>query len=206
MTKVDFIMRMYILLTYDIMINENKDYRRFSMKLQNNLSIKNSMFIKHHVSEFNEQQLEVLRKAIKHSVDITQYADPKYDPRQLNIIFLGLLNNIDVSYYADPAFSNFQMETIMDFLREYQGTPRGENVVLLAQSQYSTSEMHNLREYTKLPEAKELAKHKLPYRALTNLFKVLATVQELYDDSDFALDFAVRNIDRWKDNDNEITK
>lgn len=86
------------------------------MKLQNNLSIKNSMFIKHHVSEFNEQQLEVLRKAIKHSVDITQYADPKYDSRQLNIIFLGLLNNIDVSYYADPAFSNFQMETIMYFL------------------------------------------------------------------------------------------
>lgn len=128
------------------------------MKLQNNLSIKNSMFIKHHASEFNEQQLEVLRKAIEHDVDVTQYADPKYDARQLNIIFLGLLNNTDVSYYADPAFSNFQMETIMDFLREYQGTPRGENVVLLAQPQYSTSEMHNLREYTKLPEAKELAK------------------------------------------------
>lgn len=105
------------------------------MKLQNNLSIKNSMFIKHHASEFNEQQLEVLRKAIEHDVDVTQYADPKYDARQLNIIFLGLLNNTDVSYYADPAFSNFQMETIMGFLREYQGTPRGENVVLLAQPQ-----------------------------------------------------------------------
>ena len=128
----------------------------------------------------------------------------KYDARQLNIIFLGLLNNIDVSYYADPAFSNFQMETIMDFLREYQGTPRGENVVLLAQPQYSTSEMHNLREYTKLPEAKELAKHKLPYRALTKLFEVIKQVQELYDYSPFALDFAVRNINRWRDSDDEI--
>lgn len=176
------------------------------MKLQNNLSIKNSMFIKHHVSEFNEQQLEVLRKAIEHDVDVTQYADPKYDARQLNIIFLVLLNNIDVSYYADPAFSNFQMETIMNFLREYQDTPRGENVVLLAQPQYSTSEMHNLREYTKLPEAKELAKHKLPYRALTNLFKAIETVQELYDDSDFALDFAIRNINRWRDNEDEISE
>ena len=174
------------------------------MKLQSNLSIKNSIFIKHHESEFNEQQSEVLRKAIKHSVDITQYADPKYDPRQLNIIFLGLLNNIDVSYYADPAFSNFQMETIMDFLREYQGTPRGENVVLLAQSQYSTSEMHNLREYTKLPEAKELAKQKLPYHTLTKLFEVIEQVQKLYDYSPFALDFALRNINRQRDEENEI--
>lgn len=174
------------------------------MKLTNNLSIKNAMFIKHHESEFNEQQLEVLRKAIEHGVDVTQYADPKYDARQLNIIFLGLLNNIDVSYYADPAFSNFQMETIMNFLQEYQGTPRGQNVVLLAQPQYSTSEMHNLREYTKLPEAKELAKHKLPYRALTKLFEVIKQVQELYDYSPFALDFAVRNINRWRDEENEI--
>ena len=174
------------------------------MKLTNNLSIKNSMFIKHHASEFDEQQLEVLHKAIKHGVDITQYADPKYDARQLNIIFLGLLNNIDVSYYADPAFSNFQMETIMGFLREYQGTPRGENVVLLAQPQYSTSEMHNLREYTKLPEAKELAKHKLRYSMLTKLFEVIKQVQELYDYSPFALDFAVRNINRWRDDENEI--
>lgn len=174
------------------------------MKLTNNLSIKNSMFIKHHESEFNEWQLEVLRKAIKHGVDVTQYADPKYDARQLNIIFLGLLNNIDVSYYADPAFSNFQMETIMYFLRECQGTPQCENVVLLAQPQYSTSEMHNLREYTKLPYAKELAKHKLPYRALTKLFEVIKQVQELYDYSPFALDFAVRNINRWRDEENEI--
>lgn len=174
------------------------------MKLTNNLSIKNSMFIKHHASEFDEQQLEVLHKAIKHGVDVTQYADPKYDARQLNIIFLGLLNNIDVTSYADPAFSNFQMETIMDFLREYQGTPRVENVVLLAQPQYSTSEMHNLREYTKLPEAKELAKHKLPYHSLTKLFEVIKQVQELYDYSPFAFDFAVRNINRWRDEENEI--
>lgn len=176
------------------------------MKLQNNLSIKNSMFIKHHASEFNEQQLEVLRKAIEHGVDVTQYADPKYDAYQLNNIFIGLLNGLDVTYYADPSFSSQQMSTIIDFLRENQGTPLEENVVLIAQPQYTASEMYSLRKYTTLPEAKELAKHKLPYRALTNLFKVLATVQELYDDSDFALDFAVRNINRWKDNDNEITK
>ena len=45
------------------------DDRRSSMKLQNNLSIKNSMFIKHHASEFNEQQLEVLHRAIGCDVD-----------------------------------------------------------------------------------------------------------------------------------------
>lgn len=182
------------------------DDRRSSMKLANNLSIKNSMFIKHHASEFNEQQLEVLHKAIKHGVDVTQYADPKYDARQLNIIFLGLLNNIDVTSYADPALSHIQMDTILDFLREYQGTPQGENVALLAQPQYSVSEMHNLRKYTKLPEAKELAKQKLPYRTLTKLFEVIEQVQKLYDYSPFALDFAVRNINRWRDEENEIDK
>ena len=83
------------------MINENKDYRRFSMKLQNNLSIKNSMFIKHHESEFNEMQLEVLHRAIGCGVDVTKYADPKYDAYQLNNIFVGLLNGLDVTYYAD---------------------------------------------------------------------------------------------------------
>ena len=84
------------------------------MKLQNNLSIKNSMFIKHHASEFNEQQLEVLRKAIEHDVDVTQYADPKYDAYQLNNIFVGLLNGLDVTYYADPSFSSQQMSAILE--------------------------------------------------------------------------------------------
>lgn len=171
------------------------------MKLQNNLSIKNSMFIKHHASEFNEQQLEVLRKAIEHDVDVTQYADPNYDAYQLNNIFVGLLNGLDVTYYADPSFSSQQMSIIIEFLRENQGTPLEENVALIAQSQYTADQMRKLRKYATLPEAKELAKHKLPYRALMNLFKVLETVQELYDDSDFALDFAVRNINRWRDND-----
>ena len=197
-------MCMYILLIYDIMINENKDYRRFSMKLQNNLSIKNSMFIKHHESEFNEQQLEVLRKAIKHSVDITQYADPKYDAYQLNNIFVGLLNGLDVTYYADPSFSSQQMSVIIEFLRENQGTLLEESVVLIAQPQYTPSEMYSLRKYTTLPEAKELAKHKLSYRALTKLFEVIRQVQELYDYSPFALDFAVRNINRLRDEENEI--
>lgn len=191
-------------LACDIMIYENKDYRRFSMKLQNNLSIKNSMFIKHHESEFNEQQLEVLRKAIKHGVDVTQYADPKYDAYQLNNIFVGLLNGLDVTYYADPSFSSQQMSVIIEFLRENQGTPLEESVVLIAQPQYTPSEMYSLRKYTTLPEAKELAKHKLSYRALTKLFEVIRQVQELYDYSPVALDFAVRNINRWRDEENEI--
>lgn len=174
------------------------------MKLQSNLSIKNSIFIKHHESEFNEQQLEVLRKAIKHDVDITQYADPKYDAYQLNNIFIGLLNGLDVTYYADPSFSSQQMSVIIEFLRENHGTPLEENVVLIAQPQYTPSEMYSLRKYATLHEAKELAKRKLPYRALTKLFNVIETVQELYDYSPFALDFAVRNINRWRDEENEI--
>lgn len=174
------------------------------MKLTNNLSIKNSMFIKHHESEFNEWQLEVLRKAIKHGVDVTQYADPKYDPQQLDAIFLGLLNGLDVTYYADPSFSSGQMHTIMEFLREYRGTSHEENVVLLAQSQYTANQMYELRKYATLPEAKELVKHKLSYRALTKLFEVLEQVQKLYDDGQFALEFAVRNINRWRDKENEV--
>ena len=182
------------------------DDRRSSMKLQNNLSIKNSMFIKHHESEFNEMQLEVLHRAIGCDVDVTKYADPKYDAYQLNNIFVGLLNGLDVTYYADPSFSNQQMSVIIEFLRENHGTSLEENVVLIAQPQYTPSEMYVLRKYTALPEAKELAKHKLPYRALTKLFKVIETVQELYDDSDFALDFAIRNINRWRDNEDEISE
>lgn len=174
------------------------------MKLQNNLSIKNSMFIKHHVSDFNEQQLEVLHRAIGCDVDVTKYADPKYDAYQLNNIFVGLLNGLDVTYYADPSFSSQQMSTIIDFLRENQGTPLEENVVLIAQPQYTASEMYSLRKYTKLPEAKELAKQKLPYHTLTKLFEVIEQVQKLYDYSPFALDFAVRNINRQRDEENEI--
>lgn len=63
------------------------------MKLQSNLSIKNSIFIKHHESEFNEQQSEVLRKAIKHSVDITQYADPNIPFTEMRMIKSRLFND-----------------------------------------------------------------------------------------------------------------
>ncbi len=46
------------------------------------------------------------------SIDISQYADAKFDQSQMYVIRLGLEAKVDVSQYADPRFSADQMYVI----------------------------------------------------------------------------------------------
>lgn len=68
--------------------------------------------------QFHASQMEFLEKCLVNGedvskfakgVDISRYADPKYDNRQLSEIYAGICENLDVSRYDNEAFEAEQM-------------------------------------------------------------------------------------------------
>jgi hypothetical protein len=59
--------------------------------------------------KFNEYQRRVIEAGQKSGVDVSIYADPKYDAGQMQQIRIGLEGNLDVSIYADPKYDYGQM-------------------------------------------------------------------------------------------------
>lgn len=182
------------------------DDRRVSMKLTNSISLRNLTFSKYDESEFDERQLEVLNDAINKDIDMSKYANPIYDEYQLKCILDGLENGINVKYYHKPIFSDDQMKVILAVLREFEGTKYEENIELLAKHWYTATQMKELVHYIREPYAKALAKLKLSYDDLREYIKIIEKTQWCYDVNDDALDFAVRNINRWRDNKDEISE
>jgi hypothetical protein len=68
--------------------------------------------------QLNEQQLKEVRKGLKYGVDVSLYADPKFEKWQMKEIRLGLENGVDASIYADSKFSWEQMKKIRGFIKE----------------------------------------------------------------------------------------
>ena len=170
------------------------------MKLMNSLDLQNLTFRTHDESEFDERQLEVLYDAINKGVDMSKYANPIYDEYQLKRILVGLEHNLNVNLYHKPIFSSEQMGVILAVLREFDNTQYEENIALLAQPQYTEKEMRELVQYIRKPYAKELASLKLSHDNLKRQIEIIERVQSCYNWNETAFNFALKVLDKWRDN------
>lgn len=170
------------------------------MKLMNSLDLRNLTFRTHDESEFDERQLEVLYDAISKDIDMSKYANPIYDEYQLKRILVGLEHNLNVNLYHKPIFSSEQMGVILAVLREFDNTQYEENIALLAQPQYTEKEMRELVQYIRKPYAKELASLKLSYDNLKRQLEIIEQVQSCYNWNETAFNFALKVLDKWRDN------
>lgn len=175
------------------------------MKLMNSLDLRNLMFRKHDESEFDKRQLEVLYDAISKDIDMSKYANPIYDEYQLKRILEGLEHNLNVKLYHKPIFSADQMRVILATLQEFNNTKYEENIALIAQPWYTEKEMRELVQYIRKPYAKELASLKLSYDNLKRQIEIIERVQSCYNWNETAFNFALKVLDKWRDN-NEISK
>jgi len=92
---------------------------------------------------FDDDQMRWIRRGLEEGVDVSIYADPKYNADQMLQIFVGLKNGVDVSWYADPKYDKYQMLMI------YQGLEKGLDVSVYADPKYSWKQMKELRENLK---------------------------------------------------------
>lgn len=73
-------------------------------------------------------------------VDVSTYADPKFDWKQMAEIELGLRAGINVSKYADPKFDHYQMYEIREGLKS------GVNISEYADPELDWWQMAKVRE------------------------------------------------------------
>ena len=67
---------------------------------------------------FNRLQSVEIAKGLNNEVDITKYADKKYDAAQMKSIRLALEEGMDITPFADNRYNYMQMEEIKAVIRE----------------------------------------------------------------------------------------
>lgn len=84
------------------------------MKLSNNLSFENivQQYEEHYDCYYNSDQVEQLRLGYG-KVDISKYANGKYNSAQMTFIRTCLQNNLDATYLLDPKLTMGQMDLIL---------------------------------------------------------------------------------------------
>ena len=80
-------------------------------KIHNNLIIENLMKTDW-INQFNEFQLEQIKKGIKSNVNVFIYTKKEFNWHQMLEIRLGLEAKVDVSIYAKSEYSWEQMKKI----------------------------------------------------------------------------------------------
>ena len=65
---------------------------------------------------FSAAQMNEILGGLIHKVDVSVYADTRYDWEQMQEICAGLIDGIDVSRYADPSIPASKMEEIREKL------------------------------------------------------------------------------------------
>lgn len=115
------------------------------MKLSNNLSFENlvQQYEERYDCYYNTDQVEQLRLGYG-KVDISKYANGKYNSAQMTFIRTCLQNNLDATYLLDPKLTMGQMDLIL------KGLEAGIKVSSYAKSSMKCFEMTQI--------LKELAK------------------------------------------------
>lgn len=70
------------------------------------------------LNKFIQYQMEEIRLGLETGLDVSVYADPKYNTLQMAQIRLGRGQGMDVSVYANPKFDGWQMAQIRWGLEE----------------------------------------------------------------------------------------
>ena len=112
------------------------------MKLMTSLSFDNliEFYQKKHNVRFNNSSVTALKCIFAKGVDISRYADPKYDHRQLSEIYAGICENLDVSLYDHEAFDADQMCELR------QGLKDGLDITVYRDADYSNCHMSYIRQ------------------------------------------------------------
>ena len=112
------------------------------MKLMTSLSFDNliDFYQKKHNARFNNSSVTALKCIFAKGVDISRYADPKYDYRQLSEIYAGICENLDVSLYDHEAFDADQMWELR------QGLKHGVDISVYNHANYSNVQMMFIRQ------------------------------------------------------------
>ncbi len=68
--------------------------------------------------KFDDMQMAQIREGLESGVDVTKYANPKFDNMQMAQIREGLENEVDVTEYANYKFSVEQMKEIKSTMKD----------------------------------------------------------------------------------------
>ncbi len=69
---------------------------------------------------FDFYQIAQICKGLQRGVDVSVYADPKYNDRQMYELCAGLINGIDVSLYANEKIDDDEMRIIRLRLEDHK--------------------------------------------------------------------------------------
>lgn len=91
------------------------------------------------IKRMDRYQILEVQKGIKSGIDVTPYANHKYDHRQMEMIRIGLERGLDVSQYTNLDLNGSQMEQIR------LGLDENVDVALFNNPRFNSAQMEQIR-------------------------------------------------------------
>ena len=111
---------------------------------------------------FNDDQMFEIREGLEDGLDVSVYADPKYDGHQMSRIRWGLEDGLDISMYADPKYDDNQMAQIRWGLEE------GLDVSVYANPKYDSTNMAQIRKKLEDENKKPAKSSRINWKSFVN--------------------------------------
>lgn len=89
-------------------------------------------------------QVAQICKGIKYGVDVSVYADSKYNDKQMYELCAGLINGIDVSVYANELIDSAEMRSIRVRLEQEKSCPNKLDVEASLQRLWAAVERNKI--------------------------------------------------------------
>ena len=93
---------------------------------------------------FDYYQVAQICKGIQHGVDVSIYADSKYNDKQMYELCAGLINGIDVSVYANELIDSAEMRSIRVRLEQEKSCPNKLDVEASLQRLWAAVERNKI--------------------------------------------------------------
>lgn len=93
---------------------------------------------------FDFYQIAQICKGIQRGVDVSVYADSKYNDRQMYELCAGLINGIDVSVYANELIDSAEMRSIRVRLEQEKSCPNKLDVEASLQRLWAAVEKNKI--------------------------------------------------------------
>lgn len=107
-------------------------------KIYNNLSIENLKKTEW-FNQFNENQKHRIIKGLNDNLDVSIYANPKFDVYQMKLLLTALSKNLDISHCLNEKLDRIQMNQII------KGLENNVDVSIYAKPEISWQEMEEIR-------------------------------------------------------------
>lgn len=98
------------------------------------------------IDKYDGAQKSLIKYGIDNKYNIFLYSNSFFSEKQMEMIIIGIEKELDVTHYADPKFNLIQMREIYQLLEYNKVKNKNIDISRIAKARYSAGQMHQIKD------------------------------------------------------------